>query len=358
MATWNDFTGNALLLRETLNPAGFFMGVGPNEDGRLEIVCPGDNGYLWHTWEHTPGGRDWEKIWLSLNLAGRPVMGLSHDGRIEVFVGGPKVYHIGQVAPNNGWAQNASSLGQPLNVPLYGDPAVGNNKDGRLEVFAAGSDGAVWHTWQESPTKWVGYWASRGIASPGLTLTDPAVGRNADGRLEVFAAGSDGAIWHTWQVAANNGWVGHWASRATPQAGVTLRNPAVASNKDGRLELIALGSDNNVWHTWQVAANNGWVGHWVSRGGIGQPYGILHIGTNLDGRLEVFLWTNSGLWHTYQTAPDNGWLAAPGKLLDPCASNSDPVVARFADGTLAVFIDLQGTASYAQQAAPNSTNWL
>ena len=37
------------------------------------------------------------------------------------------------------------------------------------------------------------------------------VGRNADGRLEVFARGADGGIWHKWQTAPNNGWSG-WAS--------------------------------------------------------------------------------------------------------------------------------------------------
>jgi hypothetical protein len=33
-----------------------------------------------------------------------------------------------------------------------------------------------------------------------------AVGRNVDGRLELFARGTDGAIWHTWQKAPNDGW--------------------------------------------------------------------------------------------------------------------------------------------------------
>ena len=39
----------------------------------------------------------------------------------------------------------------------------------------------------------------------------PICGRNADGRLEVFARGTDNALWHIWQTAPNNGWSG-WAS--------------------------------------------------------------------------------------------------------------------------------------------------
>jgi hypothetical protein len=36
-------------------------------------------------------------------------------------------------------------------------------------------------------------------------------GRNEDGRLEVFARGTDNALWHIWQTAPNNGW-SSWAS--------------------------------------------------------------------------------------------------------------------------------------------------
>ncbi|WP_079079115.1 hypothetical protein [Streptomyces sp. DSM 15324] len=31
------------------------------------------------------------------------------------------------------------------------------------------------------------------------------------GRLEIFARGSDGAVWHKWQTAPSNGWSG-WES--------------------------------------------------------------------------------------------------------------------------------------------------
>jgi hypothetical protein len=31
---------------------------------------------------------------------------------------------------------------------------------------------------------------------------------NADGRLEVFGVNAQGHIWHTWQTAPSNGWIG------------------------------------------------------------------------------------------------------------------------------------------------------
>ncbi len=76
------------------------------------------------------------------------------------------------------------------------------------------------------------------------------------------ARGTDGALWHIWQTAPNNGWSG-WASLG----GVISSDPEVARNADGRLEAFARGLDNAVWHIWQTAPNKGWSG-WGSLGGI------------------------------------------------------------------------------------------
>ena len=53
---------------------------------------------------------------------------------------------------------------------------------------------------------WSG-WASLG----GEITSSPVVTSDADGRLEVFARGTDNALWHMWQTAPNNGW-SSWAS--------------------------------------------------------------------------------------------------------------------------------------------------
>jgi len=46
---------------------------------------------------------------------------------------------------------------------------------------------------------------------PGLSSIRAA--RNADGRLEVFATGTDHALWHKWETAPINGWAPTWTSR-------------------------------------------------------------------------------------------------------------------------------------------------
>src|SRR5260370_665855 len=54
-------------------------------------------------------------------------------------------------------ALSAENMGTRLNAPLPGTLAVGKNADGHIEVFCVGADGAVRHRWQKAPS---GDWAS------------------------------------------------------------------------------------------------------------------------------------------------------------------------------------------------------
>jgi C1A family cysteine protease len=196
---------------------------------------------------------------------------------------------------------------------------VGGSPGSRLEVFARGSDDALWHMWQTAPNNgWSGW------ASLGGWIDAPVITRNTDGRLEVFVIGSDHALWHMWQTAPNNGWSG-WAS-----LGGWIDELTVGQNADGRLEVFARGSDHALWHIWQTAPGSGWSG-WASLGGwIDAPV----ISRNADGRLEVFvIGSDHALWHIWQTAPNNGWSgwASLGGWID------EFTVGQNADGRMEVF---------------------
>ena len=220
--------------------------------------------------------------------------------------------------------------------------AVANNADGRLEIFARGTDGALWHQWQTAPS--AGPWSGWSGLGGGIVGT-PAVGQNADGRLEVFVRGTDGALWHQWQVAPNGTWSG-WSF-----LGGGIRNPVVGRNADGRMEVFVRGDDGAVWNIWQVSPNGTWSG-WNSLGGV-ITTGI-GVGNNADGRLEVFVrGTDGALWHQWQTAPSSGpwsgWASRGGGIL------GTPAVGRNADGRLEVFV--RGTDSslwHIWQGAPGT----
>src|SRR5215470_13936385 len=93
------------------------------------------------------------------------------------------------MAPEVQWS-NWTSLGNPPNAEL-GRPYVQRNQDGRLEVFANGA-GRIFNVWQIAPNGgWNDGWHTKDSPSPTIGIISHVVGKNADGRLEIFAIGDD-----------------------------------------------------------------------------------------------------------------------------------------------------------------------
>jgi hypothetical protein len=301
-------------------------------------------------------------------IGGRPVAGRNADGRLEVFGhagGGPglEVVHAWQATPGGGWSA-WDSLGAPPTGNL-GDLALGENGDGRLELFVREglmSSGVAWHAWQEVPpaTGWAA-WDTLGSPPGGLANVTAEVGRDADGRLEVFAFASDGALWHIWQQAAG-GWSG-WHSLGTP-SGLFPFGLAVVAAADGRLAVFVVVLGGTLWRRQQSADPA--IG-WDDWEDLGMPAGVpltgVSVGRNADGRLEAFsVGATLDVWHRWETAPNGGWSGwsslgtpAPALLLDR------PVVATNADGRLELFTvarDGGGNAAWhAWQDGGSPTGW-
>jgi hypothetical protein len=251
------FTANAL----------FAPGIAAQADGRLAIFVA--NGALWRM-EQTAWSNGWSQ-WQShgttgggRGVTGPVTAGESGDGLIYVFVLDDLgvMWSINQTAPAGGWT-GWNSFGTV--APGFDDrPGLARNADGRLELFARGRDGNLYRrsqtqVGQQAP--WTG-WVSEG--NPGVLLFDhPVIGRNADGRLEVFMS-AGGAVWSKTQLAASGAW-GAWNSEGSGASAFTEAAPEVGRSGDGRLELFCVGVDGNLWHKWQVAVNNGWS-NWVSHG--------------------------------------------------------------------------------------------
>jgi len=253
---------------------------------------------------------------------------------------------------NSSGSEVVTTAGKPVGRFLNAEAAVRAAKfgvGGRMEVFARGTDKAVWHLWQTAPSNGWSSWASLG---GWVDIIRSA--RNADGRLEVFARGSDKAVWHRWQTAPNNGW-SEWES-----LGGWVDLIEIGQNRDGRLEIFARGSDGALWHRWQTAPSNGWSG-WASLGGW---IDRLSVGQNQDGRLEVFARGGDGaLWHKWQTAPDNGWsgwgsLGGWIDMLD-VGRNQDGRLEVFARGSDAALWHIWQTAPNGAWSAWNSLGgWI
>jgi hypothetical protein len=276
-------------------------------------------------------------------VGGRPVAGLNVDGRLEVFgtaagASGLEVVHAWQNNPGADWSA-WDTLGSPPTGNL-GDVAIDENGDGRLELFVRVglmSSGLSWHAWQNVPptTGWSA-WDTLGAPPGGLANVTAEAGRNADGRLELFAFGADGAVWHIWQQAAG-GWSG-WHSLDTP-AGLTPFALAAGAAADGRLVVYALVLGGGLWRRQQSAPGAGWDG-WED---LGAPVGValtsVAAGRFADGRQVTFAVGNDGnVWHQAETSPGGVWggwdnLGTPA----PTSGLDRPVVATNADGRLELF---------------------
>ncbi len=309
------------------------LAVGQNGDGRPELfvrVGLMSSGLCWHTWQNLPPATGWSTWdshlppatgWSTWDSLGAPPGGLANvtaevgrngDDRLEVFAFASDlaVWHIWQQTAG-GWS-GWHSLGMPSGLAPFA-LAIGETSDGRLAVFVVVLGGGLWRRQQAAPAG-TGWDAWEDLGMPlGAPLSDVSVGRNADGRLEVFSVSNAHDVWHRWETAPDGAWSG-WENLGTPTVALGLDRPVVGTNADGRLELFTISRDataNEAWHSWQdAAAPNGWSA-WESLGG--SPGG-LDVGQNADGRLEVFATLGdgtpgglTGVLHRWQTMPNGGW---------------------------------------------------
>jgi hypothetical protein len=205
------------------------------------------------------------------------------------------------------------------------------NAAGQLEVFWAGSGGAIQHA-EHLATGWK-------LSALGGAAKELAIGNNADGRIELFYVGTNDQLFHRVQLPA-----GGWSAELP--VGVTARDVALGRNSDGRLEAFYSDAGNAILHLWQLAPNGSWSGV-AALGGAAKD---LAVGNNADGRLELFYaGTDDRLYHRAQVS--GGW---SGEIAFG-ATAFDVAVGRNTDGRLEVFFTSGGnTVSHASQLAPNS----
>jgi hypothetical protein len=144
---------------------------------------------------------------------------------------------------------------------LTSTPAVGVNADGRLEVFGRGQDDRMWRLTQTATGRdEFGGWEL--LPGEHTFAGGPAVVRNHWRKLELFARGRDGALWHRWQhepdVRTSDKWSG-WHHKG----GGLACDPAVALNHDDRIEVLVIGTDarvHRIYQRWFDAFGAPWSG--------------------------------------------------------------------------------------------------
>ncbi|MFN2465408.1 MAG: hypothetical protein ABR598_03985 [Candidatus Dormibacteria bacterium] len=344
-------------------PRGGQQLMATNVDGRQEAFVLGSDGRVWHAWQGAVNGA-WTQFYaiggpVSGAFASDPAVGLNPDGRLEVFVTGSDgdVYHAWQQCAGCGWTP-FYSLGQPSGAGLTGIPSVATNSDGRLELFAVAPDGAAWHAWQQTVGGGWTAWYRLGGPGAGTFVSAVAPGRNGDGRLEIAAVDINGALWHAWQVAPSGGWTSFY-SLGSPGGTSVAGTPGEVTNADGRLEIVGRGADGHFWHIWQETPSGGWGG-WFSLGGT--LASDASVGRNGDGRLEAFATQADGsVSHVWQACPGCGWVGPYSLGTNGTTQVGTPQVGTDVNGVLEVLAEDATTNKMDQtrQVAPSSgwNNW-
>ena len=219
---------------------------------------------------------------------------------------------------------------------------MGVNADGRLEVFARGTDNTLQHIAQNAVNGTWGTWMSLG----GDLTSIPVVVRNpSSNTLQVFVRINGSAIATISQSSPGSP---QWTSWTSLGGGFTTA-PAVGVNFDGRLEVFGRGTDNALWHNAQASAGGSFAG-WSSLGGV--ITSAPAVTRRADNTLDVAaIGTDGGLWHTGQTTPGggySGWTTlgtpaavtiASGPHVEVDASGTPQIFVRATDNTLWVTAD-------------------
>lgn len=184
---------------------------------------------------------------------------------------------------------------------LNGGLALGVDGHGQMHLFARGDNADLLELRQSGLPDW-GNYSSLGGA---VLLDSFTVAANGDGRLEIVALGTDSSVFHIWETSPGGGW-SQWASLGGKALGV----PRIVRNANGQLEVFVIGTDAAVYHIRQTNALD-WGKAWQSLGGkvltgLFVPP-IMDVIANADGRLELFVQgTDAALYHNWQNAPNGG----------------------------------------------------
>ena len=263
-------------------------------------------------------------------------IGQNANGSLQLFASDPfcitTVFTCSQLVASGNWGSWHSLPANGLVVQY----AIGRNADGRLEVFMLRKDGRCLHFWQENAGG--DFTGGRDIGA--VDWEQIAIAHNADGRLELFAL-VRGNIYHLWQTELNGGW-----STSAPFGTVGVTQMAVANKAGGRLEVFALVG-GNIYHFGQTEPKGEWS--------TSAPFGTvgvtqMAVASYADGRLEVFALVDGNIYHFGQTEPNGGWsTSAPFGTVGV----TQMAVASKAGGRLEVFALVGGNIYHFGQTEPN-----
>jgi hypothetical protein len=273
----------------------------------------------------------------------------------------------------NSWSYNTLVVGGQARIfrraawgtsDTHINPCTANTSDGRMELFAIGNNGSLYHSYQTNANGSWAAWTSMGTSANKWSINAlPAVGVNKDGRLEVFVVGTNSSIYHAYQKVPGSSAATNWSVFSIVSSSRVCQTArlAVGNWSNGALDLFVIGTDSVLYHNYQTTAGNStsWSG-FSSLGGAWDQNADVSVASENDGRLDVFVIDGVGnMNNNFQTAVNSTTWNGFHSL-----SSVVPILARTAlgrdvSGHLNVFvIGTDGVCYYRTETAPSSpTSW-
>jgi hypothetical protein len=226
-----------------VQPNGQLRLAAEHGDSNIWSALQASNSTTWGTWANNGG-----------SMASAPVVGRQTDGSLVLFA----VDANGELwdLPQSG-ANGTFGSWHPFGVTgLTGSLTVTTVQTG-IAVFAVDTSGAL-RTATLATGNTLSAWTSLG--GSGLTAT-PAVVIYPGYRTRVFARGSDGVIVTKMQDVS-----GAWPADFTPIGSTAMVGSpsAVLSPASGKTEIVARGTDGNVYSTGETTQGSGVWRDWVN----------------------------------------------------------------------------------------------
>lgn len=190
------------------------------------------------------------------------------------------------------WSHYMSLVNAGASAMAPGPAAVSWGPN-RIDVVVRGGGDEIYHKYFDGAAPWLpsGYYEHLA----GTSLYGPAICSWAPSRLDTFCIGTDSSLQHKYYDSGT--WGPGGAEGSWENLGGTLNSsPAAVSWGSGRIDVVARGGNNNIYHKYYVSGT-GWSA-WSNIGGtaVGAPA----ICSWAAGRLDVFIrGTDNALRHNY-----------------------------------------------------------
>jgi hypothetical protein len=211
-------------------------------------------------------------LWTIRSVPGPVII----DNAPSTFYGEGQDWTLFQPFPPEGlrsvfplYCGGAGTINAPNSFPLWvvGQSGTLYVTNATLLYFGAGgnlSGGPNWSPW------------SKFTQLPEAPVDSLVAGQLTDGRIQIFASDTNGAIFSIWQDT-NGNWPSFWQGFAQPggkpifvsQENIALwfhqlkedLTLAIAPLPDGRLQLFAIDDSANIWSAWKTSIdpNSGWT---------------------------------------------------------------------------------------------------